>query len=89
MPRTYSTYEAKAKFSEILRKIRNGESVYVSYRGERVAEIRPVEKHEDTEAAVERLREEGILSGDAPRQGELMPIARRPGALNRLLESRE
>ena len=89
MPKTYSTYEAKAKFSEILRKVRGGESVYVSYRGEQVAEIRPIEKKEDLETTLERLREDGILSGEAPRRGELKPIARRPGALKRFLESRD
>ncbi len=89
MPETYSTYEAKAKFSEILRRVRAGETVRVSYRGEEVAEIRPVEKKDDVEARIERLREVGILTGPAPRRGELKPIARRPGALQRFLDSRD
>ncbi len=89
MPTTYSTYEAKAKFSEILRKVRAGESVYVTYRGEEVAEIRPVEKADDLAARLEELRARGILSGPAARRGELKPVARRPGALKRFLESRD
>ena len=39
MTTTYSTYEAKAKFSEIMRKVREGKHVYISYRGKEVAEI--------------------------------------------------
>ena len=39
MARVYSTYEAKAKLSEILRKVRAGQKVGISYRGELVAEV--------------------------------------------------
>ena len=40
---TYSTYEAKARFSEVLRQVREGETVTVTYRGEPVAEIRLIQ----------------------------------------------
>ena len=43
MPITYSTYEAKARFSEVLRQVRAGKTITVSYRGEPVAEIRPIQ----------------------------------------------
>ncbi|MYA59219.1 MAG: type II toxin-antitoxin system prevent-host-death family antitoxin, partial [Chloroflexi bacterium] len=33
MATTYSTYEAKAKFSEVIRRVREGETVVVSYHG--------------------------------------------------------
>ena len=89
MPKTYSTYEAKAKFSEILRKVRGGESVYVSYRGEEVAEIRPVEKRETQEEQLKRLEEEGIVTRRKEPRRPLAPIAKRPGALERFLESRD
>ena len=35
---TYSTYEAKAKFSEVIRKVRAGQRVVIAYRGEEIAE---------------------------------------------------
>lgn len=89
MPRTYSTYDAKARFSEILRQVRRGETVYISYRGREVAEIRPLEAEESLEAALARLRQRGILSGPPAARPALAPIARRPGALERFLESRE
>lgn len=57
----YSTYEAKAKFSEILRKARAGESVCVTYRGYEVAEIRPVKKDDTVEERFRRLVERGCI----------------------------
>lgn len=89
MPDVYSTYEAKARFSEILRKVRGGESVYVTYRGKEVAEIKPIEQPQSSEEILEQLRREGILSGPAERRGRLEPVARRPGALQRFLDSRD
>ncbi len=89
MPSTYSTYEAKAKFSEIMRRVRNGERVIVSYHGKEVAEIRPVEESRPLAAALRDLEDEGILSPAPTESGDLAPLARRPGALARFLESRE
>lgn len=86
---TYSTYEAKARFSEILRKVRSGESVFISYRGEEVAEIRPIARKPSTEEALRRLREKGVLGAEARPEGTLAPRVRSPGALARFLESRE
>ena len=89
MPRTYSTYEAKARFSEIVRRVRHGETVYVSYRGKEVAEIRPVPTEQSVESALERLRGRGVISGPPAARPALKPIAKRPGALKRFLESRD
>jgi prevent-host-death family protein len=86
----YSTYEAKARFSEIIRKVREGKTVSVTYRGELVAEIRPVpEGGETLEQRLGRLAENGILVREAERQGKLRRVARRPGALERFLEDRD
>lgn len=38
----YSAHEAKARFAEMLRRVRSGETVTVSYHGEAVAEVRPL-----------------------------------------------
>ncbi len=58
---TYSTYEAKARFSEILRQVREGKTVYISYHGETVAEVRPLEEPADLRERLERLEEQGVL----------------------------
>ena len=40
----YSIYEAKARFSEVIRQVRDGKTVTVSHRGEPVAEIHPIRR---------------------------------------------
>jgi len=88
--KTYSTYEAKAKFSEILRQVRQGRTIRVSYRGSPVAEIRPIGGADASLARrLERLEERGVLIRPSERTGELDVVRRRPGALARFLEDRE
>ena len=90
MTDTYSTYEAKAKFSEIMRKVREGNHVYITYRGREVAEIKPIEEPDKTmEEKLQELRDRGVLSGRPNRRPPLKPIAKRPGALKRFLEERD
>ncbi len=86
---SYSTYEAKAKFSEILRKVRAGESVYVSYRGCEVAEIRPIERTESGEERFRLLVERGGIVKARDPEAPISRLASRPGALERFLESRD
>lgn len=88
--KTYSTYEAKAKFSEILRQVREGRTVRVSYRGSPVAEIRPIaDADASLERRIERLEQGGVVVRPLARAGELGVVRRRPGALERFLEGRE
>ena len=90
MSDTFSVYDAKARFSEVIRRVRSGRRVFVTYRGERVAEIRPVE-HEDEglELRLKRLEAEGQLGAPAKPRGEMKLVAKRPGALARFLEERD
>jgi len=90
MPRTYSTYEAKARFSEILRQVRAGQRVVVTYHGQEVAEIRPTErKGSSLERRLERLQAEGTVVPPSSPRGKLEPLAKRSGALERFLQSRD
>ena len=41
MALTYSIYEVKARFSEVIRHVREGKTVTVSYRGEPVLKFHP------------------------------------------------
>lgn len=86
---SYSTYEAKARFSELLRQVRAGDSVFITYRGREVAEIRPIAKKETVEERLERLERARVLSGGKPGPHALEPVAKRPGALERFLASRD
>jgi prevent-host-death family protein len=90
MTTIYSTYEAKAKFSEIIRRARGGQRAVIAYRGKPVAEVRPIEQREVSLAErLERMEEEGLLSQPAKSVVRRTPTARRPGALRRFLDSRE
>ena len=89
MSKVYSTYEAKAKFSEILRQVREGKTITISYHGEPVAEIRPIERKRTIEERFEELRRRGVL---VPARGDRKPLQGRyrvPGALQRFLEERD
>ena len=86
----YSTYEAKARFSEVLRHVREGRTVTVTYRGEPVAEVRPIQREPATiEARLDDLERRGVLvrSGE-PRQ-TLAGVEHRPGAVDRFLAERD
>ena len=86
----YSTYEAKARFSEVIRKVRAGQRIVIAYRGEPVAEIRPIHRaRESLASSIARLEEEGVLGRPGRASGGLRPLARKPGALARFLESRD
>ena len=89
MAQVYSAYEAKAKFSEILRKVKAGQRVIISYRGEEVAEIRPIVAPQSLKASLKQLETDGLIGPPAPRESELKPVAKRPGAFARFLASRE
>lgn len=85
---TFSTYDAKARFSEVLRRVREGRTVTVTYQGEPVAEIRPLDRSGSTEARMEWLRSRGALSSPERKQRKLGVVIRRPGALRRFLDDR-
>ena len=88
---TYSVYEAKARFSEVLRQVRDGKTVTVSYRGEPVAEIRAI-KEQASPALDDRLAElerNGCLVQAAIPGRSMGPVERRPGALTRFLDERD
>lgn len=85
----YSTFEAKARFSEVLRLVRSGTPVTVSYRGEPVAEIRPIAKSSRTIAErLSELEERGVLVRSHKPRKPLAAVARRTGALDRFLAER-
>lgn len=85
----YSAQDATSRFDEILQKVRAGERVMIEDQGEDVAEILPVRKSASMKDAVRALEEQGIISPLVKPEGELIPIARIPGALDRFLESRD
>ena len=88
-PDEYSTYEAKARFSELMRQVREGRSVLITYHGKPVAELRPVEPAEGLESRVRRLRGSGRIVGGERRLAHFAPLVRRAGVARRFLDERE
>lgn len=89
MNATYSTYEAKARFSEVLRLVCSGTPVTVTRRGEPVAEIRPIENPPLTMGErLDELERRGVVVRLPAPPAPLAPVARRAGALSRFLSER-
>jgi len=85
----YSTHEAKARFSEVLRKVRAGRTVTITYHGRAIAEIHPMRPEGGLEARLAALRASGRIAGGGSPRGLLRPVGRRPGALDRFLAERD
>ena len=86
----YTTYEAKARFSELLRQVRAGRTVTISYHGKPVAQVRPLEGAPDgLEARLADLESRGLLSGPSEPRWDYAVVARRPGALEQFLAERD
>ena len=90
MALSYSIYEAKARFSEVIRQVREGKTVTVSYRGEPVAEIRAIPQRQKPtlDERLKDLERNGSLVRSAIPRRAFRPVERRPGALSRFLAER-
>ena len=89
MADTYSTYDAKARFSEVMRKVRGGKRVVIEYHGEPVAEILPLAPAPQPLAArVAALERAGAVRPAAGGRAARL-VARKPGSLKRFLNDRE
>ena len=83
----YSIHEAKKRFFEVIRHARAGRTVTVRDTGEPVAEIRPIERQPapTLDERLSDLERDGVLIRPARPRQALEPVARRRGALWRLL----
>ena len=90
MALTYSIYEARARFSEVIRQVREGKTVTVSYRGKPVAEIRSIRRRlkPTLDERLKDLEHSGSLVRSAIPRRTFRAVERRPGALSRFLAER-
>lgn len=85
----YSTYEAKAKFSELLRKVKKNKRVIITSRGNPIAELVPFENsNESTLERLGRLEQQGVVDGDTRIRDPFDALEKSNGALKRFLSSR-
>ncbi len=86
----YSLYEAKAKLSAIVRRVREGHTVVVTVHGEPAVEIRPVTKKKQSfEERYAELVARGVIIPARSKRRTFKPVVHRPGALKRFLEERD
>ena len=86
---TYSTTEAKSRFSKVISHVREGKTIKITYRGEPVAEIRPIQNAaQPIEERLDELERRGVLErAKGPRTP--MKVGKHiPGALQRFLDDR-
>jgi prevent-host-death family protein len=87
---TYSLYEAKAKLSAIIRKVREGRAAVITLHGEPVAEIHPVAAQSVAlRARMEQLAERGIVVRTSVKSVAHPSLPKKPGALKRFLDDRD
>jgi prevent-host-death family protein len=95
MPEEYPLYDAKAKLSALVRKVREGRSFVITVHGEPVAELRPYEPPPKAQTLTQRIAEltaKGLITPAriGPDDPRAFPIReKRPGALQRFLDDRE
>jgi prevent-host-death family protein len=89
MARPYPVHEAKAKLSEILRRVKRGRSVTISERGREFAQVVPVGGATDLATRLTELERDGLIRSGRGRLEAIVPLARRRGALARFLDSRK
>lgn len=92
MSQIYSIYEAKAKFSEVVRKAKKGKEIVVSERGVpviRIIALHPPYEETSLEKHLQDLRNQGLLMpAKSRRWPDSPPGDFRPGALKRFLKER-
>ena len=90
MKDTYSLYDAKAKLSAIVRRVREGHTVVVTVHGKPAVEIRPIAKaRQSLEERYQELLERGVITPAKSKRRTFKPVIHRPGALKRFLEERD
>ena len=88
MARPYPVHEAKAKLSEILRRVKQGRSVAISERGRVIAQVVPIERRQDLSSRLRRMEADGVLVRRKRKARTARVVTRKPGGLRRFLRSR-
>lgn len=88
MSQSYSVYETKAKLSELLRKVKSGESIVVTERGQPIATLIPFSKPSSIKQLIAELETSGNIISAKPSNGKKFLTYPRPGGLKRFLQDR-
>lgn len=89
MENSYSIYETKSHLSRLLKRVKNGQELIVTERGEPIARLVPYQKKRSLKDRIQELKHSGII---LQRQGKKLAFPdgeSRPGSLKRFLDDRE
>ncbi len=97
MKKRYPLYEAKAKFSALVREVRDGGTIIITVHGEPVAELRPItpERKQTLKERIAELRARGVIQPAEMSMREALELDRAnprtpvPGGLQRFLDERD
>lgn len=88
----YSIYDAKSRFSEVLRQVKARREIIITERGKRIARIVPYEpgEEETIDERMARWQAEGkVTPAEAPPAAiEVAPHGKSPGLLQQFLAER-
>ena len=90
MRNTYTASEARTRFSEVMRRVRDGDTIVVTFRGEPVAEIKPLAKRKLTQEEWDKeMERRGVLHRARNPNAPIKLGKYVPGALARFLAERD
>jgi len=86
----YSVYEAKARFSQLLRAVQENVRVIITHHGKEIAELIPRKQADSFETKIADLEKHGLLEPSRcdPADIDFNVGVSRPGALQRFLDDR-
>ena len=86
MRHAYSIYDLKAKLSQVLKLVAQGQQVVITDRGKPSFEIVIFNEKENLDGRLEFFERQGLIKPG--RRGKLAPIATKKGAVARFLKER-
>lgn len=91
MKDSYSIYEAKAKLSELIRRVKHNRLITITERNVPVAMVIPIKKssNKKIEQILKELEEQGIIESREANISNIKTILKKKNVLKRFLESRE
>lgn len=90
MAKSYSIYEAKARFSEVMRLVQKHARVIITHRGNPIAQILPLD-NESTNLAgrIEAFERDGKLAPAPAKRPTWSSLFKKEGALARFIQDRD
>lgn len=87
MSETYSIYEAKTHFSQLVKKVKQGKEIIINERGTPVGKLIPIKIKENFKERLSQLTARGRVV--SAKSSSIPKGVKKAGGLKRFLEDRE